>query len=234
MAPVWPLGADGGVVWVVRGSGDGIVARFRPSPWPATAPRGSGGVVAGWHPSGDCRTRRGGAGVGSGGRSPGSHPDQLRRPRDSGWMVVGWRLSGHCRCRRDRSDSQTLPEPGCFPAPSKRRFRWSFRRSREVNSVPIGDALGERSDGIQALAFSPDGSLIASGHNSGCVTLKAARPGSSEPIKRLMGLRDSGWATLYGEHRYELHGDPERRFWWTAGMCRFEPGELDDHGIERL
>ena len=29
-------------------------------------------------------------------------------------------------------------------------------------------------------------------------------------------------------------GDPEGRFWWTAGLCRFEPGELDGFGVERL
>jgi hypothetical protein len=27
---------------------------------------------------------------------------------------------------------------------------------------------------------------------------------------------------------------PAGQFWWTAGLCRFEPGELDNHGIERL
>jgi hypothetical protein len=39
---------------------------------------------------------------------------------------------------------------------------------------------------------------------------------------------------LIGEHQYKLHGNPARRFWWSSGLCRFEPGELDGYGVERL
>jgi hypothetical protein len=51
---------------------------------------------------------------------------------------------------------------------------------------------------------------------------------------RLIGLPDSGSATVYGEHRYRLHGDPAGQFWCSAGLCRFEPGELDGYGVEQL
>jgi len=51
---------------------------------------------------------------------------------------------------------------------------------------------------------------------------------------RLVPLPDSGWATLHGDDKYRLHGDPAGRFWWSSGLCRFEPGELDGHGVERL
>jgi WD40 repeat protein len=109
-----------------------------------------------------------------------------------------------------------------------------FRRSREGISVPVGEPVGEPSDSIESLAYSPDGSTIATCHRSGYVELRSVGPGSAEPVVRVMDLGQSGWAVLYGEHRYRLQGDPEGRFWWTVGLCRFEPGELDGYGTERL
>lgn len=50
----------------------------------------------------------------------------------------------------------------------------------------------------------------------------------------LISLPGGGWAAFWEEHCYRLHGDPAGRFWWTAGLCRFEPGELDGYGVERL
>jgi hypothetical protein len=43
-----------------------------------------------------------------------------------------------------------------------------------------------------------------------------------------------GWVAFQGDHRYPLSGDPAGRFWWSAGLCRFEPGELDGYGVERV
>lgn len=58
--------------------------------------------------------------------------------------------------------------------------------------------------------------------------------GSLRPVARFAGLGDSDWAVIYGEDRYRLHGDPAGRFWWTAGLCRFEAGEIDGYGVERV
>jgi hypothetical protein len=61
-----------------------------------------------------------------------------------------------------------------------------------------------------------------------------ADPTGPQPVIRLLGLPDGGWAVFSGHRRYSLVGEPAGRFWWTAGLCRFEPGELDGHGVERL
>jgi hypothetical protein len=50
---------------------------------------------------------------------------------------------------------------------------------------------------------------------------------------RVLAL-DDGWAVFYGDDSYRLHGHPGGRFWWSAGLCRFEPGELDGHGIQQM
>jgi WD40 repeat protein len=94
--------------------------------------------------------------------------------------------------------------------------------------------LTSHASSVNAVAYSPDGSTIATAHRDGYVALTPSEPGSQQPVMRLIGLRDSGWAVLCGEHQYRLHGDPEGRFWWTAGLCRFEPGELDGYSVERL
>lgn len=66
------------------------------------------------------------------------------------------------------------------------------------------------------------------------VAVTTAGHETSRPDVYLIGLLDDGWAAIYGERRYRLHGNPAGRFWWTAGLCRFEPGELDGYGVERL
>jgi len=56
----------------------------------------------------------------------------------------------------------------------------------------------------------------------------------ADPAIRLLGLPDSGWAAFLDEHRYRLVGDPAGQFWWSSGLCRFEPGELNGTGVERV
>ena len=103
-----------------------------------------------------------------------------------------------------------------------------------MRTLPVGNSLDTgRGGAATSLAYSPDSQMIATGHANGCVALIPADRGAVGPTY-LLGLRDDDWAAIYGEHRYRLHGDPAGRFWWTAGLCRFEPGELDGYGIERL
>jgi hypothetical protein len=87
---------------------------------------------------------------------------------------------------------------------------------------------------VATIAWSPDGTTLAAGLDDGSVVIWPAQTAAKDPTLLLLGLPGSGWAAFYGEHRYRLEGDPAGRFWWSSSLCRFEPGELDGHGVELL
>jgi hypothetical protein len=116
------------------------------------------------------------------------------------------------------------------PGRWRRRRKGHLRREGSLsNPLPA-----DRGRAATSIAFSPDGRTLATGRDSGSVVLTPVDNDDAESLVYLIGLRDRDWAAIFGEHRYRLHGDPADRFWWTAGLCRFEPGELDGYGVERL
>jgi WD40 repeat protein len=89
---------------------------------------------------------------------------------------------------------------------------------------------------IWSVAFSPDGTLLASAGDDGSVGLWDT--GGSEPPRlrlTLLGLPE-GWAALASDGRYKQEGDIGGQFWHVVGMCRFGPGELDSYltAVRRL
>lgn len=82
---------------------------------------------------------------------------------------------------------------------------------------------------VWSAAFSPDGTQLATAGDDGAVILWDVSDRAA-PARRatLLGLAE-GWAALAPDGRYKWEGDATAEFWYAVGMCRFEPGELDDY-----
>ncbi|MEE6261873.1 WD40 domain-containing protein [Plantactinospora sonchi] len=81
--------------------------------------------------------------------------------------------------------------------------------------------------GITAIAWSPDGTHLATSSADGTTRIWDAT--TAEPLAILVGLPDEGYAVLFPDGSYKLHGDPGDVLWWSIKLCRFAPGELDPY-----
>lgn len=72
--------------------------------------------------------------------------------------------------------------------------------------------------------------MLASGGDDGTVRLWEISGGHPYLTQRLtlLGLPE-GWAAFTPDGRYKSSGTTTGEFWHVVGMCRFEPGELDQY-----
>ncbi|OLF16228.1 WD40 repeat domain-containing protein [Actinophytocola xanthii] len=102
------------------------------------------------------------------------------------------------------------------------------REGHPQRQLSVASSIGD------VIALHPDLDAVATGGSAGVVTVTRLPPSEAAPPVRLLGLPDRGWAAFWGEDRYRLRGDPAGRFWWSTGLRRHEPGELDGRGVTRL
>jgi WD40 repeat protein/3',5'-cyclic AMP phosphodiesterase CpdA len=98
---------------------------------------------------------------------------------------------------------------------------------RQVRRI-VGQA-----DRVRSLALSRDGRLLASAGDDRSIRLWSAATGHL--LSTLVALAD-GWACLLPDGPYRLEGTPAGELWYAAGLCRFQPGELDPYvrALKRL
>lgn len=84
---------------------------------------------------------------------------------------------------------------------------------------------------VLSIAFSPDGQTIASGSYDNTVRLWDVASGQCRAI---LLATPEGWVAFTPDGRYKYGGNIAGSFWHVAGLCRFEPGELDDYLNLRL
>ncbi|MDC0746712.1 WD40 repeat domain-containing protein [Polyangium mundeleinium] len=84
---------------------------------------------------------------------------------------------------------------------------------------------------MQSVAFAPDGKTLASGSYDNTVRLWDVA--TAQCLAILLATRE-GWVAFTPDGRYKLGGDIGGSFWHVAGLCRFDPGELDEYLHLRL
>jgi hypothetical protein len=80
---------------------------------------------------------------------------------------------------------------------------------------------------VNALAYSPDGTTLATASND--TTIRLWNPHTGTHLATLLTLPDGGWAVVTPSGPYRLAGDLGDRLWWVVGTHRFAPGELDGY-----
>jgi WD40 repeat protein len=95
--------------------------------------------------------------------------------------------------------------------------RWDLGTGRPM------DTLRGHVGPVRGVAVSPDGTLVATAGVDGTLRLWTA---TGAPLAALVSLPE-GWACLLPDGGYKLVGAAAGAFWHVAGLCRFEPGELD-------
>ncbi|MBK8256226.1 MAG: pentapeptide repeat-containing protein [Polyangiaceae bacterium] len=79
---------------------------------------------------------------------------------------------------------------------------------------------------VSSVAFSPDGLSLASASWDG--TIRLWHPASGRCLAILSSTPD-GWVAFTPDGRYKLSENLQGSFWHVIGLCRFDPGELDEY-----
>ena len=96
----------------------------------------------------------------------------------------------------------------------------------EVGTETQRHMLRGHGGSVRSVAFSPDGKTVASGSEDATVRLWDVDTGQC--LATLVSLPE-GWVAFTPNGRYRLGGSLGGAFWHVAGLCRFEPGELDPY-----
>ncbi|MDI1479268.1 pentapeptide repeat-containing protein [Polyangium sp. y55x31] len=100
--------------------------------------------------------------------------------------------------------------------------------------VVTGEEIGilkRHTSPVTSVSFSPDGETLASASEDG--TIHLWDPSTARCLAILLAAPE-GWVAFSPDGRYKLGGDIGGSFWHVAGLCRFEPGELDEYLDLRL
>jgi WD40 repeat protein/3',5'-cyclic AMP phosphodiesterase CpdA len=80
---------------------------------------------------------------------------------------------------------------------------------------------------VSQLAFSTDGTVLATASLDN--TVRLWHVGTRTEFAAWLALPGEGCAVMLPDGGYKLNGDGRDVLWWAIKLCRFAPGELDEH-----
>ena len=107
---------------------------------------------------------------------------------------------------------------------------WSAGTWTSTGDEPVASVRIE----LMCIGFTADLTAVAIGSADGSVLVVPLDRAEPEPAIRFLGWPGSGWAVFWGitgTGRWAIRPDGSGG---APGLCRFEPGELDGCGVERL
>ncbi|WP_127506299.1 NACHT and WD40 repeat domain-containing protein [Actinoplanes solisilvae] len=93
-------------------------------------------------------------------------------------------------------------------------------------AAPVA-ALDGHSGWSSAVTFLADEDWLATAGDDGTIRIWNIRRRRCEAT--LISLTGRGWAAIATDHTYKVEGVTTGEFWLVAGLCRFEPGEIDPY-----
>jgi WD40 repeat protein len=100
-----------------------------------------------------------------------------------------------------------------------------------VSTSQTRRVLEGHASAVLCVSFSPDSKTLASGSHDNTVRLWDIATGQCLAI---LLATPEGWVAFTPDGRYKFGGNIAGSFWHIAGLCRFEPGELDEYLPLRL
>ena len=101
----------------------------------------------------------------------------------------------------------------------------------EVDSGRLLGALTGHEARVAGLSYSPNGRWLASA--GGDNTVRVWELASGRCLVILVHLSE-GWVAYTPDGRFRLGGEVGGNFWHVVGLCRFQPGELDEYLLQPL
>ena len=95
---------------------------------------------------------------------------------------------------------------------------WDPARGARLHTPPV------RVRGVRAMVADPRGRWLAIAGDDGAIRLWDPW---ADTVQMCLVGDDDGAVILHGNGEHQVHGAPTS-MWWAAGLCRFEPSEIDD------
>jgi WD40 repeat protein len=97
----------------------------------------------------------------------------------------------------------------------------------DARTAALVAALDGHSGWSSAVTFLADRDWLATATDNGTIRIWNVPRRRCEAT--LVPLTGRGWAAIATDHRYKVEGVITGEFWLAAGLCRFEPGEIDPY-----